>query len=238
MKFMGLPLISLGLVVLVALAYGYLKQAAFLKVEQVIVQGTKRLSLEEVAKTAGIKPGDSFLGIKPRKLVRRLKKHTWIKEASVRTIPPGKLIITVKEREPVALLKSEKLFYLDSQGYPFKEVAKGEPVDYPVVTGVNPSYPREKDAKSAKIVVEALTFLQESKEFDFPALENISELNVTEAYGLTFFTMTEGLEIRLGNPPYQDKLWRLNQVIKMQPRELKSARYVDVSFSGQVVFGH
>lgn len=235
--FLDVVLVTLVLGLLSALAYVYWKPANFLKVEQVLVQGARRLSTEEVVKAARVKPGDVFFAVKPKRLERWLKRDPWIKEATVRTIPPGKVIITVKEREAVALLKAEKLFYLDPEGNPFKEVIRGDEVDYPVITGLDASYPKGKDGRNKKILGEALRFLQVVKEFQFPPLGNISELNVTEAYGLILFTLNEGLEIRMGSPPYRDKLWRLNEVIKMQPGAVSRARYVDVSFPGQVVLG-
>lgn len=237
-KFLLFALVGLVAASFFFLLYSPLRQAAYLKLEHIQVQGQARLSQEEVARLSGVKLGDNLLKVNPREVETRLKQDPWIKDALVRVILPGRLVISITERKPAALVKIDYLFYLDQEGRPFKPVQKGDNLDYPVITGVPPNLWKENQPRARQMTKEALEFLKEVQDYPFPSPEEISEVNINPSYGVTFFTLANGLEIRMGTAPYQEKLRRLNRVLKMKPKELGSAQYIDITYQGQVVFGH
>ncbi|MBW1927108.1 MAG: cell division protein FtsQ/DivIB, partial [Deltaproteobacteria bacterium] len=54
---------------------------------------------------------------------------------------PDHLMITIKERTPVALLNSDKIYLIDEQGKIIDELLSAEePVSLPIITGIDPKY--------------------------------------------------------------------------------------------------
>ena len=228
----ALPLFGLAVVLALFFFSDRLKEAAYFQVNEILVKGASRVSRAEILNITGVKPGDDLLKINPRELERRIGKNPWIGEVLVRVVFPDRLVISVKERKTIAVVKTDRLFYLDQQGAILKEVGKGESLDYPIITGM------EGGSLQADQIAAAVEFLRESVRFPYPAWQDISEVHVSEVQGITFFTMNEGMEIRIGKGQYRGKLWRLNKVRELTPPQWKTARYIDLSFPGQVVLGH
>lgn len=228
----AIPLLGLA----VALSFFFfsdrLRDVAHFEVNEILVEGTSRVSRAEILNATGVKLGDDLLKINPRELEGRIAANPWIGDVFVRVVFPDRLVISVKERRVVAVAKMDRLFYLDRQGTILKEVEKGESFDYPIITGLD-----DKSLRTQQIT-DALEFLSESVNFPFPAWQNISEVHVSKVHGITFFTMDKGMEIRVGKGQYRGKLWRLNKVRELRPPQWETARYIDLSFPEQVVLGH
>lgn len=229
---LALPFVGLAVALSIFFFSDRFKEAAYFQVSQILVEGTSRVSRAEILNASGVKPGDDLLKINLRELERRIGKNPWVGKVLVRVVFPDRLVITVKERKTVAVVKMDRLFYLDQQGAILKEVEKGESLDYPIITGL------EGKSLRPDQISDAFEFLRESIRFPFPAWQNISEVQVSEIHGITFFTMNEGMEIRVGKGQYRGKLWRLNKVRELRPPQWKMARYIDLSFPEQVVLGH
>jgi hypothetical protein len=73
-----------------------------LGLRSICVLGTGRLSPEEVAAKTGLREGMSLLEIHPQEIESRLRTDPWIREASVMRLVPGRLLVKVALREPVA----------------------------------------------------------------------------------------------------------------------------------------
>src|SRR4030042_2001295 len=68
---------------------------------------------------------------------RRIRVNPWIRHVSVGREFPGRLVIVIQGRKPVALLeKGNALYLLDNDGTPFKKLEAGEVNDLPVLTGL------------------------------------------------------------------------------------------------------
>lgn len=97
-------------------------------VTSVAVQGTVRLSPNEVARTLGVASGLPVDRIDTEALVRRLTGHAWIAHARATVLPNGSLIVRVDERIPVATLRAgaeQPAFLVDATGAVFAR-ADGE----------------------------------------------------------------------------------------------------------------
>ena len=216
-------LLILGLISFLLLE---LRRGLFFKLEEVIIYGNHRAKESEIIEMVGVRVGSSLLKIRLEEIECRVKRNPWVKEAVARLIPPGRLTITVEERRPVAILKRDRFFYVDEAGEVFKELDGSDGVGYPILTG----------EASRELILEALNLIKVSQEFSFPAPEDISEINLSD-YGLTLFTTSQGIEVRLGRDGFRGKLARLNQVIRREGMGLKGARYIDLSLPHQVIVG-
>ena len=74
--------------------------------EAIAVQGTKRLTGEEIARATGLARGGPVDALSPGALAEQVATHPWVRSARVAVLPTGTVIVDVDERRPRALLRS------------------------------------------------------------------------------------------------------------------------------------
>jgi cell division protein FtsQ len=74
-----------------------------LRVADVIVEGRNRIDAERLKETIAVEPGDPLLGVDLDDLRARLTGIAWVKDVRVRRAWPDRLIVSLDERQPVAL---------------------------------------------------------------------------------------------------------------------------------------
>ena len=85
--------------------------------EEVRIRGLERMPPEAVMKAIGVKPGGSLLGFDANHARRILLNLDWVKQASVRVLPPNRIEIDVAERQPFAIWQRDGLYYvIDREG--------------------------------------------------------------------------------------------------------------------------
>ncbi|MAK95038.1 MAG: hypothetical protein CL994_01650 [Euryarchaeota archaeon] len=115
MKFLW---ISLVLLVLGVGAYAA-TQSSFLSVEEIKVEGTEiRVTEAEVLEAAGVKQGDSMIGLDLAKIDEGVTSLSWVSEVTIERKWPRTILITLKEREPsvIAVLPNGQKYLLDRSG--------------------------------------------------------------------------------------------------------------------------
>lgn len=85
--------------------------------EEVRIHGLQWMPPEAVLKAIGVMPGGSLLGFDANHARRILLNLDWVKQASVRVLPPNRLEVDVTEREPFAVWQRDGLYYvIDREG--------------------------------------------------------------------------------------------------------------------------
>ena len=115
MKFLW---VSLVLLVLGVGAYAA-TQSSFLSVEEIKVEGTEiRVTEAEVLEAAGVKQGDSMIGLDLAKIDEGVTSLSWVSEVTIERKWPRTILITLKEREPsvIAVLPNGQKYLLDRSG--------------------------------------------------------------------------------------------------------------------------
>jgi cell division protein FtsQ len=109
----------------------------------------------------------------------------------------------------VALVKQASNFYLmDSEGFVFKKLGKGDEVDLPILTGFN-----SEEKEKPKLLLTTLNLLKRlSASGRHNYLGSISEVHVDDVFGLSLLT-DSGLYLKLGRDDYENKLKQLNVVM-------------------------
>lgn len=165
--------------------YDYLVQSPTFKVKDVEVVGINKLSKEEILKESGVKEGQSIFTIKVSDAVKRLSRNPWVKGVTVRKQFPDKIIIRIVEREAEALVKRGRLWYLSADGELFKQLERGDPVDFPVISGADNS-----DAPDDPSALEiAIKVIRLSKKSGILPERMISQIIVHPGKRFTILTM-------------------------------------------------
>jgi cell division protein FtsQ len=227
--------------VLAALGFGgwQLKRVAsrttLLRLENIEVSPLQRLTRSEVVALAGVKPGDSMLGLRLKVVVEQLSKNPWIEQVQVRRFFPHTLSITLSERTPQAVANVGCLYYLDAKGDLFKSLVEGDRLDYPLITGVSEDDLAKDPAGSKEALKSALTLIGRLKAGTVFALSDVSEIHYDKGYGFTLFTMQGGVPVKLGTGGFEEKLARLAGIYPQLKLEMQALDYIDLDYNDKII---
>jgi cell division protein FtsQ len=183
-------------------------------INQIEIEGAKRLSRGVVLQQARLAPGASLLAVRPGQMERSLITHPWIAKAEVSRKWPHNLRILIQERDPVALVQiGEELLYVDHQGTLFKPLSPGDPHNFPVITGLGPDQFQHPEGAQPEVVTQAFQLLEVLKKNPPPLnLENISEVHVDLERGFTLYANGLGAPLELGLTGHAEKLQKFAQL--------------------------
>lgn len=208
------------------------------------VQGLSRIERDELLQAAGLAPGQNVFTHTPEAVRARLLKHPWIAEAEVTRTLPGRFVIQVKEREPAALLLVEScserdgtgsdpacdepssLYLVSDEGKVFKRLEGQDPVDLPVITGVDRRRFGSDEAFRSTVILSAVALLSEYRSAGLSQTLPIGEIHVEPNDALSIYVGEELTLVRLGHSPFDQKLRRMKKVFERLARERASAEYV------------
>lgn len=213
LAFLTLAGLSVGLVV----GYHQLLTCSWFcikDINQIEIEGTKRLSRGVVLQQARLSPGASLLAVRPGQMERSLIAHPWIAKAEVSRKWPHNLHIWIQERDPMALVQiGEELLYVDRQGSLFKPLSPGDPHNFPVITGLGPEQFHHVEGAQPEVVTQAFQLLEVLKKNPPPLnLENISEVHADLERGFTLYANGLGAPLDLGLTDHVEKLHKFAQL--------------------------
>ncbi len=238
-----LPIIRYGwkgalviLIVLVVYASGRaLLSTATFSVREIEVHGAKRLKASEVVALSGIKPGQDLLKIKLKSVGQQITTNPWIASAKVQRFFPGTVSISIKERQPIAVVNMGLLYYLDDSGEPFKPLSPGDQLDYPVITGISEedmaagATTTKQALKTASELIKALnadgTFI----------LADISEIHYDRIKGFILYTLEGSTPIKIGNEQFPEKLQRLAKVYGDLKKQSGALQLIDLDYTDRII---
>lgn len=212
------------------LIYRGVTTAEYLAVRAVNVDGTSRVAKEEVVEASGIKPGQNILSFSARAVEDNLKGNPWIFTASVTRRLPDTVEIKVREREPAAFVKMDGLFLMDSTGAIFKRAARSDDLDLPVITGLNVDVMREDGLQEG--LLDLLRVLRSRKGFN---AEAVSEIHIDPVYGLSLYTLDDGVRLEMGKSGFEEKIRSFERVAASRDGVLKGIEAMDLTREREAV---
>lgn len=188
------------------------------KVGKIEIAGCTAVSKEKILEVSEITPyQSSLLTLRSSEIEARIAKVPWVARATVKRNWPAKILITIEENAPVALLNSPdvgggQLQYLDANGVVFSAVNPGGEIDFPVVTGLAEITDQQLKEKALS---EILIFLRKVQGNDphLPA-QSVSEMHVTPSGELVVYLVEYPFPIFFGNGNTKIKYSRLIQVLR------------------------
>jgi cell division protein FtsQ len=190
-------------------AYSYLLSSPYFEIKETSVRGLKELTEKDILMQAALQPRQNLLALNSGALASRISANPWVKNIYVGRELPNRLVLEVRERTPLALVKQASNFYLmDSEGFVFKKLGKGDEVDLPILTGFN-----SEEKEKSKLLLTTLNLLKRlSASGRYNYLGSISEVHMDDVFGLSLLT-DSGLYLKLGKDDYENKLKQLNVVM-------------------------
>lgn len=209
--------------------------SGYFGVAKVRVENLSRVSEEEVVALSDIRPGVNIFDLELQMIGRKIEENPWVATARVERILPREVVISVREREPKAVINLGYLYYLDAGGEIFKVLGPEDSLDFPVVTGIDRRTLLENPEDCRRQLTEAMALLDELAGRRIFALDDVSELNIDPTDGLTLYTLRGGVPVRMGYSNFSSKLDRLERIYpELEPR-LPALRYIDLNVADRVI---
>jgi cell division protein FtsQ len=206
-------LLALGSLALARVLERWARSAPELSIQTITIEGEDRLSEAEVRGAASIELGDNVFAHSESDVVTALLGHPWIAEAHVERRLPGTFRITIRERVAAAILELEEPYLVSDEGAVFKTLEPGDPVDLPVITGIDRGRFFGERAFRTQILTSIVGLFAEWRALGMEPRESIGEVHVEADDALTLFVGDDGTEVRLGAGPYRGKIERLRRVL-------------------------
>jgi len=217
--------VALGFAVL-GLIERHLHTSSSFAIETIDVSGNLQLTAAQVIQAAGLGIGKNVFAVPPDEARQRLLQEPWIESASVRRRLPSRYSIEVRERRAVALLAAGQLHVVSDEGQLFKALGPNDPVDLPVISGLDPNLRMQDESAWSASLLSAVALLHEYQDAGLLRRESISEVHIETDGGLSLYLGTDATYVRLGKPPFRQKLERLREVMARLAQDKARAAYV------------
>ncbi len=203
----------------------------YFSVREIRVRGGQRVGGSEIVFIGGLSHGTHIWKINPRVIERKIERHPWVKQVLVRRELPHRIVIEVEERAPKGIVVLGKLYYVDTEGFVFKEITDGERVDYPLLTGLDQKDLLSQAYSTRRKIREALGL---ADLFGSGTL-SISEIHFSPHGGVVIYPMALPVKLHMGWGDWQEKIQRLERVLALWRGREGNLVALDLSFRGQVV---
>ncbi len=200
----------------------------YFRIHEIEISGCRTINPEKLRKFAGISYEMNMLSLEPKRIQNSLLQHPWVQSARVKRVWPDGLMISIQEHRPQALLvqKDGKEFsYVSSSGVVFATLAKGQELDFPVITGLD-SFATEEERKKMLATANLFLRLAERNNPNLPA-QNISEIHFTKTGGLILYLVEHPFPIYLGNDEIKRKYSQLRRVLEVLYRKRKGRAKIE-----------
>jgi hypothetical protein len=109
----------------------------YFDINEVVVEGNHVVTKNVMVALVGSAKGENIFEQSLAGLGEKIAHHPWVKSVSIRRELPGKLIVTVVERNPVALIRvGQSDWLMDGEGALIERVANSLDIRLPVISGV------------------------------------------------------------------------------------------------------
>ncbi len=194
-----------------SLLYNWLKDADVFRLRNIEIKGNNRLSRIDIMRVANATVGTSLLGFDTEKAEAALKAHNWIDNAKIVREFPDKLIISIKEREPVAVLNAGGLYLVDKKGVVFDVLGKHK-VSLPIISGISKS--EVVDHHIPRRAMSAIHLLSlAGKGAKLLSKNNISEIRLDGNGEMLIYTRDRAVPVRVAVKHLKRDLERAEKVL-------------------------
>jgi cell division protein FtsQ len=221
----------------------YLKTAPGFALDTIDIDGTVRMERGEVLEAAGVDLGTNVFAKSPDEIRRDLLAHEWIEHAEVTRRLPAKLSIHVTERKPAALLvvdacaggprdespecdDGSSLHLVSDDGKVFKRHDAADPVDLPIITGIDRTRYGAEPEQSRELLLAAVALIHAYQGEELSKRFPLGEVHIEEGQAFSMYVGEDLTLVRLGVAPFAPKLRRMKKVFEQLEREGARAEYI------------
>jgi cell division protein FtsQ len=210
-----------------------------IKPEQIEVNGNHIVSREAVLQQFVRDRGRSVLRIPLDARRSALEEISWIESATVQRILPNRIRVDLTERTPIAFLRNgTDLALVDAHGV-ILDRPRGEELQFPIVTGLSESMPREERGKRMQ------TYQEFMKDIDLVrsgSSDRVSEIDLANPKdlravmtGIANASDTQALTIHFGASDFTGKYRMVVENFAQWQASNGRVHSIDLQYAKQVV---
>lgn len=221
---------ALALLLLAVLLSGFLLlQSSLFSVGTVLVQGNRYVDSDEILRIAGVGARINIFRLNIDNIRQRLVKDLRIAGAEVTRRLPGTIIITVRERQPVAFIATNYGFaQVDGEGMILAVAKSIRQMAVPLITGHHIGNSYVGETIESPLVLGVLRYLSALSD---TAFNHLSEIYIHSPAQITGYT-TNGSLIKLGEAEQMlEKAAKTSAIIANEKNALALIEYIDVSYA-------
>ena len=233
-----LPLLAIGISSIAILkgVQNYITTSNYFKVRELKVEGITDKRYLDVMKEEIL--GGNIFRVDTRKLSERIrKKFPTFDAVTVARILPSQLVVTAKERLPVALLKRDLYYIFDTEGVALSSYASADYLDFPLITGLES---RIRDVKlgaaySMNILERPLALAKALKlhrqeiyaSIPLDSRLKVSRIDASDLNNLVFY-LGDDIQIKVGREDFEDRVGLFGAILRSIGAELSQVKYIDL----------
>lgn len=196
------------LLVITVLSLYHFTRSSFFSVQQIEAHGIKHLQSEEVIRESGVAKGMNLFQVDTEKAQKRLLTDPLVDGAKVRKHLPNRVVITIQERTPVALLLAGDAFLVvDSKGYCLEKTSLIGKQRLPIITGC-----RHWSARPGSLASKEPALLKILEAIDSSRVDFFSEFNIADGNQIVAYSR-DGTPVLLGTT--EDLSQKLRQAVSI-----------------------
>ncbi len=203
------------------------------------VEGNIYFSKEEILEQSGIQENTCIWNIDLESMCKNLEENPFLDYIHIYRSFPDKLVISVIEKKPVALLKVNDTFLtIDKTGMVLPSKI-GKMYDLPLISGNfkgKIGVGRKAGGKRLQFTLSLLNMIINVR----PKLySEISEILINEENEVYFFMSRNGIPVKFGKGNWMYKINCLAEILDrlIKDKKLNEAKYIDLRYQNQIIVG-
>jgi cell division protein FtsQ len=234
LKLAGLVLLVLALIWSKNKTTAVLQDVAGLKLEKVTVEGNHYLSEDEIVKTGALPLGESMFKLDLDEASERVRNMDWVERVFVERRLPRTILISVRERKPIALLDNGSLYGVDREGRVLSPAPALLQEDLPLISGMPLVADAVGTTAMAQSLAPALDFFSFLQKKDPVMAQDVSEVNLSEPDSIKV-TFIDGIQAIFNPPVNEGELKRMALVMSDLNEKGKHAGAMDFRYRDMVL---
>ncbi len=182
-------------------------------VNEIDVTGAHHRTNDDVIRQAGLERGKNVFLLDLDAARQKILTDPWISDATIARRLPGTILVQVTEREAGALVALGETYLATPSGHVFKKVELGDPMDLPVVTGMNLDTVTDDREGAARTIRRAIDLAADYEHGSLGGRAALQEVHVGIDGSMTLIVGKQALALVLGEPPYRKKLDQAARVV-------------------------
>lgn len=220
-----------GLSLLVGvLMYDALKNLAVFQLSEVEVHNLKHIEQSDLIQHLKLKTNRyNFFFTPYEEIEDHIKTYPWIKEASIETSFPNKLVIHVVEHIPQGVALLDQMMAINEEGIPFAPISIEETGDLPILSGVSPRFFAEGGDVyvGQTLLMRGLKVAKAYKESRIDELRSLSDIYIAETGRVEL--MLNRTRISLGAGQFKSRLKKIKKILLHLKKKNSDAQYILLS---------
>lgn len=206
-----------------------------LEIKTITVEGAHHIDKQKVLDLAKVKPGTALHHIVTRVMKEQLESHPWIKEAEVTRVPFHELRISLVERIPAAIIRTDSQNFLtDAEGHVLARLGQTDDDALPLVTGIDSKGLLEGTESVRKVIASGI----ELAKLIGQTFEGRLQVNAENPSNLV--ALVQGVRFQFGEEAVKEQ-WERFRRVKPPLRTLnfdghgRRANEVDLRYGNRIV---